>query len=84
MKSRQEFTNESDFQNYLKYYYAGQAMTALIMNKNAFNILTTTQNAVETANQMVMQLAANDKEEREYKDQDQEAEIPPREEPINP
>ena len=72
MKSRSEFTNEADYKQYLKYYFAGQAMTALIMNRNAFNILTTTQNAVETANQLVMRLEADDEEVRE--------EEPPRDE----
>lgn len=79
MKSRQEFSNDADYKQYLKYYFAGQAMTALIMNRNAFNILTTTQNAVETANQLVIRLEADDKEQAEYKPEE-----PPREEPINP
>lgn len=75
MKSRQEFSNEDDYKQYLKYYFAGQAMTAIIMTQNVFNLVSTTQNAVDTANQMIIRLEEDDKEIRDYKPEEPTEEI---------
>lgn len=78
MKSRQEFTNETEYKQYLKYYFAGQAMTKFINMENMFNIVSITQNAVETANQLIIRLEADDKEQRDYKPEEEPIEeIPP-------
>lgn len=76
MKSRQEFSTDAEYKQYLKYYFAGQAMTRFINTENMFNVVSITQNAVETANQLVMRLEADDKEVRGEEPPRDEGELP--------